>query len=61
MKDEKQSINDISGESEFPWSKIALLEMVITVVGEVYGQRDLLEARTCWPNGIESTQDGNLG
>jgi hypothetical protein len=26
----------------------ALLDMVITVVGEFYGQRDLLEAREIW-------------
>jgi Survival motor neuron (SMN) interacting protein 1 (SIP1) len=57
MRNEKQSIDNISGDSEFRWSKSSVLDMVITVVGEVYGQRDLLEKRPCWSNDENTLQD----
>ncbi|PYH40970.1 uncharacterized protein BP01DRAFT_419089 [Aspergillus saccharolyticus JOP 1030-1] len=37
-----------SGASEVALQIRAMLDMVITVVGEYYGQRDLLEARELW-------------
>lgn len=30
------------------WNTIATVDMIITIAGEVYGQRDLLEFRTVW-------------
>ena len=33
----------------------AMLDMIITVIGEYYGQRDLLEARELWNGPEEST------
>jgi hypothetical protein len=30
------------------WNTIATVDMIITIAGEVYGQRDLLEFRTFW-------------
>ncbi|KAI9891383.1 MAG: hypothetical protein M1814_002896 [Vezdaea aestivalis] len=37
-------------EEETPWpSTLMTLDLIITVIGEVYGQRDLLEGRMAWP------------
>jgi regulator of vacuolar morphogenesis len=36
----------------------ATLDMIVTVVGEVYGQRDLLDLRTRWPD--EDCDETNL-
>jgi hypothetical protein len=43
ISDSAQSVN----EALFKQTR-SLLDMVITVVGEFYGQRDLLEAREIW-------------
>jgi hypothetical protein len=38
-----------SPETSSPsWNTIATVDMIITIAGEIYGQRDLLEFRTVW-------------
>jgi hypothetical protein len=34
--------------SSTTWNTIATVDMIITIAGEIYGQRDLLEFRTVW-------------
>jgi hypothetical protein len=39
------------GEGSLPdFNTVVTLDMIITIVGEVFGQRDLLEARALWEN-----------
>ena len=41
--------NDVKPDERFPSSNTrAVLDMIITIVGECYGQRDLLEFREIW-------------
>lgn len=47
--DESSSAGDQPAESDdLPMQTRAMLDMIITVVGEYYGQKDLLQARETW-------------
>jgi hypothetical protein len=51
-KDDEEAAEELGGDSEIMMGmgqcNRVILDMVITVVGEVYGQRDLLPSRIAW-------------
>ena len=44
-----------TGDDRSCTTLLMVCEMILTVVGEVYGQRDLLDSRLTWPTAINGT------
>lgn len=51
--EEEEENEEVDEPSETRKQARAMLDMVITIVGEFYGQRDLLEARDLWDEDLE--------
>ena len=45
---EKRNIHDIDATTNARWNTKATVDMIVTVAGEMYGQRDLLQDRSIW-------------
>ena len=51
--EEEEEQEEVNGPNETRKQSRAMLDMIITIVGEFYGQRDLLESRDLWDEDLE--------
>ena len=59
MKGKEVQVNEASALSEMSVSKEIILDTIVTVIGEVYGQRDLLQYRVIWTEDTPAVGDRN--